>query len=186
MIYRLVTAFTLTLTSTFGLVAQGGDAPEASTEVVVTALVEPDQTATVSMAQVPDRYDLILHAQRQTKMVPRVAFWDAVAYCETHGDWTNGGYYAGGLGIAQSTWRGYGGWQFATSPAKATRVQQIIVANRIAFLGFQTKRQFETLTDKQNNTPFFRPAMGWRNMKNWGKNCVNWRTKRANKDYYKS
>jgi hypothetical protein len=121
-----------------------------------------------------------LAEQLRTRKAGSVKFWEAVSWCETNHKWNDGGYYAGGLGIAQSAWRGYGGWQFAKSPKKATKEQQIIVANRIAFFGFQTRNTYASLTDKQNNTPFFRPAIGWRNAKNWGKNCVNWRTRKPN------
>lgn len=125
-----------------------------------------------------------LHAQLRSKKAASIRFWEAVSWCETQHDWTNGGYYAGGMGIAQSAWRGYGGWQFATSPARATKEEQIIVANRISFLGFQTKNTFATLEDRQNNKPFFRPAIGWRSSMNWGKNCVDWRTRRPLRDQY--
>jgi hypothetical protein len=121
-----------------------------------------------------------LVAQLKTKKAGSVKFWEAVSWCETNHDWNDGGYYAGGLGIAQSAWRGYGGWEFATSPKKATKEEQIVVGNRIAFLGFQTRNTFRTLDDKENNKPFFRPAIGWRSSSNWGKNCVNWRTRKPN------
>jgi hypothetical protein len=118
--------------------------------------------------------------QLRTKKAGSVKFWEAVSWCETNHKWNDGGYYAGGLGIAQSAWRGYGGWEFAKTPKKATKEEQIIVANRIAFLGFQTRNTFRTLDDKANNKPFFRPAIGWRSSKNWGKNCVNWRNRKPN------
>ncbi len=119
--------------------------------------------------------------QLRSRKAGSVKFWEAVSWCETNHKWNDGGYYAGGLGIAQSAWRGYGGWQFAKSPKKATKEEQIIVANRIAFMGFQTKKTFRTLEDRQNNTPFLRPAIGWRNAKNWGKNCVNWKTRKPSR-----
>jgi resuscitation-promoting factor RpfC len=56
--------------------------------------------------------------------------WDAVAQCESGGDWsanTGNGHY-GGLQISQATWNANGG---VGSPANATRQQQIAVANRI-------------------------------------------------------
>ncbi len=56
--------------------------------------------------------------------------WDAVAQCESGGNWAintgNGAY--GGLQIKQATWQANGG---VGSPASATREQQIAVANRI-------------------------------------------------------
>jgi len=63
--------------------------------------------------------------------------WEALAQCETGGDWQNGGDYGGGLGIYVGTWRGMGGGEeFASRAQYATREQQIIVAERIAQHGF--------------------------------------------------
>ena len=116
----------------------------------------------------PDPAVSELREQLRNKKTPPVRYWvEGVAVCETGGDWQNGGNWAGGLGIAQSTWAGYGGRQFASSPAKATITEQIVIANRISVHGFQTKRQFRTLEDKQNNKPFFRPPVGFNG---WG--CV--------------
>jgi len=59
--------------------------------------------------------------------------WDRLANCESSGRWhinTGNGYY-GGLQISASTWRGYGGRQFARLPNHATKRQQIRVAERI-------------------------------------------------------
>ena len=56
--------------------------------------------------------------------------WDAVAQCESGGNWaadTGNGFY-GGLQFKPSTWRAFGG---VGSPAKASREQQIAVANRV-------------------------------------------------------
>ena len=59
--------------------------------------------------------------------------WDRIAHCESGGRWhinTGNGYY-GGLQISPSTWRGYGGKKFARLPHKATKREQIRVAERI-------------------------------------------------------
>jgi hypothetical protein len=88
-------------------------------------------------------------------------YWDAVAVCETNSNWKDGGQFAGGLGIALTTWKGYGGYQFAKTTAKATKEEQIIIANRISVFGFQTKNEFMTMEDKLNNRPFFRPPAGF-------------------------
>ena len=100
------------------------------------------------------------------KMGPSIKYWKKVAQCETAGDWKDGGNWGGGLGIAKSTWQGYGGKEFASHPSKATILQQIVVANRIAVLGYQTN-EFRTLDDRLNNKPFFRPAVGFNG---WG--CI--------------
>ncbi len=56
--------------------------------------------------------------------------WDAVAECESGGDWhadTGNGFY-GGLQFKRSTWDEFGG---QGSPAKASREEQIEVADRV-------------------------------------------------------
>jgi hypothetical protein len=56
--------------------------------------------------------------------------WDAVAECESGGDWkadTGNGFY-GGLQFKESTWKEFGG---KGSAARASRSEQIAVANRV-------------------------------------------------------
>ncbi|ORW65815.1 transglycosylase family protein [Mycolicibacter senuensis] len=56
--------------------------------------------------------------------------WDAVAQCESGGNWaadTGNGFY-GGLQFKPSTWRAFGG---VGLPSKASREEQIAVANRV-------------------------------------------------------
>jgi resuscitation-promoting factor RpfE len=56
--------------------------------------------------------------------------WDAVAACESGGNWainTGNGYY-GGLQFTQSTWSANGG---SGSPHNASREEQIRVANNV-------------------------------------------------------
>ncbi|WP_298254532.1 transglycosylase family protein [uncultured Arthrobacter sp.] len=56
--------------------------------------------------------------------------WDAVAQCESGGDWginTGNGYY-GGLQFSPTTWDEFGG---AGNPQDATREQQIAVAEKV-------------------------------------------------------
>ena len=58
--------------------------------------------------------------------------WDAVAKCESGGNWsinTGNGYY-GGLQFSSSTWRAFGGTQYAPNAHQATKAQQIAVAQR--------------------------------------------------------
>lgn len=56
--------------------------------------------------------------------------WDAIAQCESSGNWaTNtGNGYAGGLQFSASTWAAFGG---TGSAADASREQQIAVAERV-------------------------------------------------------
>ena len=59
--------------------------------------------------------------------------WDDLAECESGGDWAinTGNGYHGGLQFLGSTWRAYGGEEFAARADLATREQQIVVAERI-------------------------------------------------------
>ncbi|MFG3659622.1 transglycosylase family protein [Streptomyces sp. NPDC047706] len=59
--------------------------------------------------------------------------WDRVAECETGGSWsadTGNGYY-GGLQLSQQDWEKYGGLMYATSADRASRSQQIAVAEKV-------------------------------------------------------
>lgn len=59
--------------------------------------------------------------------------WEAVAQCESGGNWSantgNGDY--GGLQISQATWDANGGAEFAGLPSQATPAEQVAVANQI-------------------------------------------------------
>jgi hypothetical protein len=60
------------------------------------------------------------------------ATWDRLAQCESGGRWdinTGNGYY-GGLQFSPSTWRAFGGGEFAASAHRASRAEQIVVAER--------------------------------------------------------
>ncbi|MBB3085590.1 transglycosylase family protein [Geodermatophilus sabuli] len=58
--------------------------------------------------------------------------WDAVAQCESGGNWSinTGNGYFGGLQFSQSTWTAFGGAEFASRADLATKEQQIAVAER--------------------------------------------------------
>ncbi|QPK79753.1 DUF3235 domain-containing protein [Corynebacterium lizhenjunii] len=58
--------------------------------------------------------------------------WDRLAQCESGGNWAinTGNGYHGGLQFSASTWRAYGGGQYAPTANLATREQQIAVAER--------------------------------------------------------
>jgi uncharacterized protein YabE (DUF348 family) len=59
--------------------------------------------------------------------------WDAIAACESGGNWatnTGNGYY-GGLQFSYSTWLAYGGGAYAQTANLASREQQIAIAERV-------------------------------------------------------
>lgn len=59
--------------------------------------------------------------------------WDRLAQCEAGGNWqiNTGNGYHGGLQFSPSTWRAYGGGQFAPFAFQATREQQIAIAEKV-------------------------------------------------------
>ena len=118
------------------------------------------QSEAIAVAPIPTPASAPMEATLQTVPTPRpvpaapapapapqrvVTFdgttvWDALAQCESGGNWainTGNGYY-GGLQFSLGTWQGYGGGEFTTYPNEATREQQIIVAERLhAARGYQ-------------------------------------------------
>ncbi|MFI9273904.1 transglycosylase family protein [Kitasatospora sp. NPDC052896] len=83
--------------------------------MIVTAAVPAPARAGTAARRVPD------------------AVWDQVADCESDGDWaadTGNGFY-GGLQIGPSTWASAGGLRYARRPDRASRRQQIDVAQEI-------------------------------------------------------
>jgi nucleoid-associated protein YgaU len=59
--------------------------------------------------------------------------WDAIAQCESGGNWsinTGNGYY-GGLQFSRSTWKAYGGGKYASTANKASRTEQITIAKKV-------------------------------------------------------
>ncbi|UYQ66517.1 LysM peptidoglycan-binding domain-containing protein [Streptomyces peucetius] len=59
--------------------------------------------------------------------------WDAVAQCESGGNWsinTGNGYY-GGLQFSASTWAAYGGTAYAATADQASKAQQIEIAEKV-------------------------------------------------------
>ncbi|MGV9288450.1 transglycosylase family protein [Streptomyces sp. NPDC003719] len=66
--------------------------------------------------------------------VHRATNWDAIAECESSGNWkanTGNGHY-GGLQFKQSSWKAAGGLKYAPRADLATRKEQIKVAERLA------------------------------------------------------
>lgn len=87
--------------------------------------------------------------------------WDKVAQCESTGNWkinTGNGYY-GGLQFTNSTWAAYGGTAFASRADLATKEQQITVAERVLWKGYngnspQGKGAWPVCGVGLSNTPY--------------------------------
>lgn len=111
---------------------------------------------------------------------PPVKFWEQVAHCETRQDWNDPGRYAGGLGImtakrfpkqGMGTWERWGGEQFAPRPDKATPLQQIVVANRIAMFGWEAKfRRWDGRAMRVREKHYVKARVGFNG---WG--CIKMR-----------
>jgi LysM repeat protein len=59
--------------------------------------------------------------------------WDAVAQCESGGNWsinTGNGFY-GGLQFTRGTWKAYGGTKYASTANKASKSEQIRIAEKV-------------------------------------------------------
>jgi len=59
--------------------------------------------------------------------------WDAVAACESGGNWTinTGNGYYGGLQFSSATWNAYGGTRYASTANRASKSAQIATAQRV-------------------------------------------------------
>ncbi|WP_431966129.1 transglycosylase family protein [Nocardia sp. bgisy134] len=59
--------------------------------------------------------------------------WDSLAACESGGNWSSntGNGFHGGLQFSPGTWAAYGGAAYGRTADKATREQQIAVAEQV-------------------------------------------------------
>lgn len=58
--------------------------------------------------------------------------WDPILQCESNGNWhATEGHFEGGLQFEPSTWRAYGGTQYAAHAYDATPAQQIAIAEKV-------------------------------------------------------
>jgi hypothetical protein len=105
--------------------------PTPGTPVATEILTAPSGSTTAFAAEV-------LPATSDPRLAPALDWydWDRLAACESGGRWDiQGSRYGGGLQILGSTWRDFGGTEFAARPGEATREQQIVVARAIAEAG---------------------------------------------------
>jgi len=62
---------------------------------------------------------------------PYNADWDAIAQCESGGNWHIDGEYDGGLQFHPDTWLAHGGGKYARYAWQASREQQIAIAEKV-------------------------------------------------------
>lgn len=111
----------------------------------------------------------------QFRMGAPAKYWDQIAACEAgrkidQVNWRESGIYAGGLSIQHNgkfgepnmgVWEQYGGEQFADSPDKANRLEQIIVANRIAVTGFKKITVQKMVTGQVEKSTYHKHPVGF-------------------------
>lgn len=106
---------------------------EATFAVTITNGVESSRVQTNSNVITPAQPKTIRKGAKPGTEVPPVrdgAIWDALAKCESTGNWsinTGNGYY-GGIQFDQSTWERQGGLKYAPRADLATREEQIAIA----------------------------------------------------------
>lgn len=95
--------------------------------------VETGRLPVASTVLIPAREKVVRIGTKPGSEVPEVsngARWDAIAACESSGNWainTGNGYY-GGLQFDQNTWERSGGLRYAERADLATREEQIAIA----------------------------------------------------------
>jgi hypothetical protein len=115
--------------------------PEAALEQQLAAMTDDERRAWELFTMNPEQRDafgrFLAPPSPETRSAPAApaGVWDQLAYCEAGGNWAHapvGSHgYSGGLMFLPSTWRAYGGGEFAPEAYQASREAQIVVAERI-------------------------------------------------------
>jgi hypothetical protein len=92
------------------------------------------KTKKVKKVHLTNRFTVKTKASPAAKIsASRAGMWNRVAKCESGGNWkisTGNGYY-GGLQFSASTWRAYGGGKYGSTANRATKAQQITIAEKV-------------------------------------------------------
>ncbi len=115
----------------------------------------PNGNVPVVIEEVTSKNSVLIRSTLTKTKKPKATtkFWEEVAVCETNSNWQDGGKWSGGLGIYQGTWENWGGEEFAPTPPKATKEEQIIVANRVSTQGYKTIRHRDPKWAKIHGVP---------------------------------
>ncbi len=119
------------------VVDQAGKAGSAEVTVEISYLGSEEQGRDVVSRTVTSEpvQKVVREGTKQRPAAPAVSAgaWDALAQCESGGNWginTGNGYY-GGLQFSAGTWLAYGGGQYAQTANLASREQQIAIASKV-------------------------------------------------------
>ncbi len=110
-----------------------GSAERTYTITTVNGKVTVKQLVTETVLVQPVTKVVSVGTKGKALNLARLKMWNKIARCESGGNWhinTHNGYY-GGLQFALGTWRANGGRDFASYPHKASKAEQITVANRL-------------------------------------------------------
>ena len=100
---------------------------------VVTKRVVGRETLSQPVAQIEYHGTKQRPAPTTTNYASGSSVWDAIAQCESGGNWaanTGNGYY-GGLQFSAGTWTAYGGGAYASTANLASREEQIAIAEKV-------------------------------------------------------
>lgn len=135
---RYLAALIVSISFTFAATAEALAPPQRTEKLTTTS-----QQFRSQIPSKPEESKAVqeLKLQMLNPKVPPMAYWEQVAVCESskdgyNADWKDKGRWSGGLGIYIGTWVRWGGRHFAPTPWQATKHEQMVVANRIAVLGF--------------------------------------------------
>ena len=107
---------------------------QRSKGLVVDGIVGPKTRKALKLAKAGSAPAAASRSTSRTGInLARAAMWDRIAKCESGGRWsinTGNGYY-GGLQFDYRTWLSVNGDDFAPRADKASRAEQITVANRL-------------------------------------------------------
>ena len=99
-------------------------------QVLIIPPAEPDPEPEPEPEPAPESEP---EPEPQTSGAVAGSTWDALAECESNGDWsinTGNGYY-GGLQFHPQTWEAHGGHQYAANAHQASREQEIAIAENV-------------------------------------------------------
>ena len=104
--------------------------PTTTTTSTTTTTTLPPTTITT----VPPTTTTVQKPSEPVKMGAGSVNWDAIAQCESGGNWsinTGNGYY-GGLQFSHGTWIAYGGGRYSNNAHETSRENQIAIASTMS------------------------------------------------------
>ena len=111
--------------------------PSVNTSSSSTTAQSPAAAKVKALAYADMHPELV--AQLKSKKGGSIRFWEAVSWCETNHNWNDGGYFSGGLGMAQSVWEGYG-------HLKPQSMNKLSLLTAWRFLAIKQRMYLEPLT----------------------------------------